>query len=152
MNTSLSLYRWTLREFRRLPPNCKSYYIKIARSVGCAHVSRRFFPSLRVLLLLLQHFVGHASEPDAQQTVQLQEDCVQKVTWIMNKVLSMRSSVSCRCKYRNRFLPAVPGPNSQNFPASLGTINRSYYCIRFIAEVIASKPSEASSCTCTVTL
>ena len=109
MNPSISLYRWTLREFRRLPPNCKSYYIKIARSVGCARVPTGSSVTARVLRLS-QHFVGHASEPDAQQTIQLQKDCVQKVTWIMNKVMRCSLCVSC-CQCSNRFVcPQYLGP------------------------------------------
>lgn len=30
---SRALYRWTLREFRRLPTSCKKYYLSMARTV-----------------------------------------------------------------------------------------------------------------------
>lgn len=83
--TSLALYRWTLREFRKLPVNCRDYYLKLARSVSvlvgcglaCAAPSGHF---------CLQYFVGHSTEPDEEQIKQLQRDGVERVKWLVQKV------------------------------------------------------------------
>lgn len=62
---SLGLYRWILREFRRLPDNCRDYYLRISRS----------------------HFNGHVNETHPDHIIALHEKATTQVEFILRKYL-----------------------------------------------------------------
>jgi hypothetical protein len=56
--TSIALYRWTLREFQKLPANCRDYYLKLARSVSVAYERDLYLGPWESLLLVASTLWG----------------------------------------------------------------------------------------------